>query len=329
MRIEFWGALRRAWQRMTDLLFRPLDPLRWLVLAFCAWVAGLLDGHGGSPGGIGSRGDRDGGFGSADFDPQAVLQMLRAACDAAMEGLRWVRGHWGLALLVLVVVPIALAVILALVWVTSRFKFIYLDNLVRRRAEVAEPWRRLRRLGDSLFLFRLAFGLLALLIGGGLVALLVISGVFSLGSGVRPGAIVAIVIEALLLVAFAVVAIYAALFLESFVVPIMYRRDLTALPAWRVFLPWLSAADGSFLVYGLFVLLLFVMAAAGLVVVGLATCCIGFLLVALPYVGTVVLLPLLVAYRYLSLEFLAQIDPTLNVFLPTEPMVHEAPEGAR
>ncbi len=62
-------------------------------------------------------------------------------------------------------------------------------------------------------------------------------------------------------------------------------------------------------------------AALGLGVFGFATCCLGFLLLAIPYVGTVLLLPLLVAYRYLSLEFLAQFDPSLDVFAvpSTEP----------
>jgi len=46
----------------------------------------------------------------------------------------------------------------------------------------------------------------------------------------------------------------------------------------------------------------------------LATCCIGLLVLAIPFVGTLVLLPFIVTYRYLSLEFLAQFDPSLDVF---------------
>jgi len=111
-----------------------------------------------------------------------------------------------------------------------------------------------------------------------------------------------------------VAVVYASLFLNAFVVPIMYRHNLSAMAAWRAFLPWLSAQPASFFLYGIFVLLLFVGAGIAICAVGLVTCCIAFLLLAIPYVGTVVLLPLLVAYRYLSLEFLAQFDPGLNVF---------------
>jgi hypothetical protein len=67
------------------------------------------------------------------------------------------------------------------------------------------------------------------------------------------------------------------------------------------------------LLYGIFVLLLFVGAGMAVCAVGMVTCCLGFILLAIPYVGTVVLLPLLVAYRYLSLEFLAQFDPRLRM----------------
>ena len=46
---------------------------------------------------------------------------------------------------------------------------------------------------------------------------------------------------------------------------------------------------------------------------------IGFLILMIPYVGTLVLLPLIVTYRYLSLEFLAQFDSRLDVFRPMTP----------
>jgi len=38
--------------------------------------------------------------------------------------------------------------------------------------------------------------------------------------------------------------------------------------------------------------------------------------VALPYVGTVIMLPIWVTYRLFSVEFLAQFDPGFDVFTP-------------
>ncbi len=309
MRIEFWGPLVRAWRRMTDLLFRPFDPVKWLILALCAWLAGLLDGQAGGPGEMTDHGD-GGGVSPGSLDWETIQEAIATAWEGLGGAARWILGHWGATVGVVVLVPIILGVVLGLVWVSSRFKLIFLDNLVRRTAEIRSPWRRLGPLADSLFLFRLGFGCGALSIGAALTLLLVVC--FAWEGG--PARVVTIVVGVMLLAAFVLVVAYAALFLESFVVPIMYRRNLLVLAAWGVFAPVFSAAGGSFLLYGLFVLALFLVAALALGVFGLATCCLGFLLLAIPYVGTVLLLPLLVAYRYLSLEFLAQFGPDLDAF---------------
>jgi hypothetical protein len=312
MRIEFWGALARAWGRMKLLLFRPLDARRWLVLSFCAWVAALLDGSGGGPkgGGVkwspGSHGGR--------VDPTAAADALREAWTQIVAGWHWVLGHWGATLVLFLGLPLLVALILVLVWVTSRFKLIYLDNVVRGRAEVVEPWTRLGSLGDSLFAFRVGFGLATLAAGGALFALLATLGFVSFASGLRGLSLTSLAVAGLVFLGFVVVVAYISLFLRAFVVPIMYRHNLSAMAAWRAFLPWLSADPASFVLYGLFVLLLFLLAAVTVVAFGLSTCCLGFVILWIPFLGTVLLLPFLVTYRYLSLEFLAQFDPDLNVF---------------
>jgi hypothetical protein len=48
--------------------------------------------------------------------------------------------------------------------------------------------------------------------------------------------------------------------------------------------------------------------------VGFSTCCIGFILFGLPYVSSLVTLPVLVTFRGLGPEFLAQFEPELSVF---------------
>ena len=316
MRIEYWAVLGRAWRRMKDTLFRPVDPVKWLILAFCAWVAGLLDGHGGGGGrGVGSHG----AGGGPPIDPRDVREGVQAMLTAIHGAWRWVLGHWGATLFVFVGIPLLIGLIVVVVWLSSRFKLIFLDNLVRSRAEVVEPWRRLGRLGDSLALFRLGFGFVAVIIGAALVLTMVGLGIFTAVSRGSVAGIVGLIVGGLVLVAFVVAAIYISLFLESFVVPIMYRQNLAVMPAWRVFLPWLSAEGACFFLYGLFVLLLYIAAAVVILAVGFSTCCIGFLVLLIPFVGTLVLLPFIVTYRYLSLEFLAQFDSRLDVFGPTTP----------
>jgi len=312
MTIEYWAALGRAWGRMKTLLFRPFEPVRWIVIAFCAWVASLLDGAGGHPGGGGGWSHGRNG----DIDPDGALEGLLAVWAGILAAWEWILGNWGATLVVFLGIPLLVAVILALVWVTSRFQLIYLDNLVRGRAEVVEPWRRLGPLGDSLFLFRVGFGLAAMVAGAVLVGLLVALGILSFGDSTRGLSIAGLLVAGMAFVVYLVGLAYTWLFLKAFVVPIMYRHGLSAMAAWRAFLPWVGADPTSFLLYGLFVLLLFVAAGLAIGAIGLATCCIAFVLLAIPYVGTLLLLPLLVTYRYLSLEFLAQFGPGFDVFAP-------------
>jgi len=118
----------------------------------------------------------------------------------------------------------------------------------------------------------------------------------------------------LVMICLGLVAAFVALMLEGFVIPIMYKFDLKATEAWRYFLPWIKSRPLSFLLYGLFVFVLgfLVVVLFGLMCV--VTCCV----VALPYVGTVILLPIWVTYRLFSVEFLAQFDPGFDLFVPVE-----------
>jgi hypothetical protein len=311
MTIEFWAPLGRAWRRMKSLLFQPFDAGRWLVLAFCFWVASLFEGGSGSV----PKGPRHWAPGPPGrLDPRDVEEVLRGGGARIAEAWHSLLASGAATVALFVVVPMLIALVLALLWLSSRFKMIVIDNLVRGRAEVREPWHRLAPLGDSLFVFRVLFGLAVFVGFGLLVALMVALGVISFAARTKAIPIAGLAISGFTFLLLTVAVAYAWVFLSSFVEPIMYRDRIPALAAWRVFLRWFSAEPASFLLYGPFVLLLFIGVGIAIGAVCLVTCCIGFLVIALPFVGTVVLLPLLVAYRYLSLEFLAQFDPSLDVF---------------
>jgi hypothetical protein len=330
MPIGFVQPLVRAWHRMVEMLFRPFDGKKWLILAFTAWVAGLLDGGGGGGGGTpGGGGDGHGSHpGGPPADPAQILEGCREACTKMAEGAHWVLDRWPLTLLIFVGLPLLLILVLTVVWLSSRFKLIYLDNVVRNRAAVREPWRRLRKLGDSLFLFRVGFGLAAALAG-----IVVLGGLIVLGIGVlatsKPAGIAILIFVGLVICLYIVALIYAKLFLHSFVVPIMYHRNVTVLEAWRQFLPLFHNSGLPFVLYGLFVLALFIATGMAIGLFGLLTCCIGLLILWLPYVGTLLLLPLLVTYRLLSLEFLAQFGPELNVLALAPQPENAAASAAR
>ena len=100
----------------------------------------------------------------------------------------------------------------------------------------------------------------------------------------------------------------------DFVVPIMFLRCGTCLAAWREFYALLSANPGKFTVYILFQIVLAMAIGALVVVAVLVTCCIAGCLMALPFVGTVLLLPVLIFKRAYPLYYLAQFGPQYDVF---------------
>jgi hypothetical protein len=300
MNIAFFEPLSRAWERMKHILWQPFDLAKWLVLGFSAWLAGLADGAGG------------GGWKYVlDDDDLHGRYNLHSGGDAFRdvgEALIW--------LPVIFVVIMAIAAILLLVlWLSSRAKFIFLDNVIHNRAQIVEPWHRLRDLGNSLFLWRLGF-----VVACGLIVLVMLllffapAATLSFSDALAGLSYAAMVFGVLIMICLGIVAAFVALLLEGFVVPIMYKFDLKATEAWRYFLPWIKSRPLPFFLYGLFVLALGFLVVVFFGLMCVLTCCI----VVLPYVGTVILLPIWVTYRLFSVEFLAQFDPGFDLFMPAE-----------
>ena len=309
MSVEYFLPLERAVARMKALLFRPFRLETWIVVGFAAFLARLLEGGGGGTHGLRYlAGDRPG------QDPGEGIERVREALAEPF---------WLLVAGAVLVLVLVLGVLFT--WISSRAKFVFLDDVVRERAAIAEPWRRYARLGDSLFLWRIVF-LISVLAGTLLLAAPFVAVSIAAGASGASGLAVGTALLLLpALLAWAIAATYAAFFLESFVVPIMYRHGLSATRAWGKFLPLFRANFWRFVLFGLFVFALFLGVALVLFVAGCATCCCGFLLMAIPYVGSVVLLPISAAYRAYGPEFLAQFGPEWSVFEPEPPPAEPPP----
>jgi hypothetical protein len=301
MRIAYFEPLARAWERMKGILWRPFDLSTWIVLGFSAWLAGLADGAGG--GGWKWIVDSD------DFSSASRSITDSDSWHGLGESLLW------LPVLFLVVMAVA-AILVVVLWLSSRAKLVFLDNVVHGRAQIVEPWHRLRDLGNSLFLWRLGF-----IVACGLVVLALMLLFFAPAATLEISDVVAglsyaaMGVGVLVLVVFGIVAAFIALYLEAFVIPIMYKYELKATEAWRYFLPWFRSRPLPFLLYGLFVLLVFICFGLLLGAMCVVTCCV----VVLPYLGTVLTLWFWVTYRLFSVEFLAQFDPGFDLFAAIEP----------
>ena len=321
MTISYIAPFERAWARTRRILFDRFTPERWLVLGFAAFLAGLAaewTGRGFSP----ARGVR---FGSA-LDRTVLLPQ-----DLLVHSMFNKLWFLGLPFLLL-----ALLVTLALLWISSRGKFVFLENLARERGAIVAPWRYYGRLGDSLFLWRVGYGLALLVLFGVVFSPMIFVresvrhwdgfGVFGLLAAMGS------LVFGLLI---GIVAAYVALFLEGFVVPLMYQRGITATAAWRVVWSLLQRHPAEFLLVGLLVGAAWLLVAACLFVVNLVTCCLLFLLLWVPYLNALVLLPLTSVFRLYTVEFLEQfgeeyrILPVVAEQLSTESEAPpETPPGA-
>lgn len=307
MTIGYFEPLSRAWERTRVILWQPFDLAKWLLLALAAWLAGLTTDTGSA---FAWRADN----GNAARRPWRGFDH---AWNELLESAVWLP-------LIFIAVMVAIALALLVLWVSSRAKFIFLDGVVRNRGEIVEPWKRHERLGNSLFLWRLGFA-----VASGVAALFILLVFFgpAIGFSVNDAlaglSVASGLLGGLALFVLGVVAGLIALWTEAFVIPIMYRYELTVLDGWRALLPWLRARPATFVLYAGFVLLLALVFAAFFSVFCLLTCC----LAAVPYVGTVLLLPIWVTYRLLSVEFLAQFHPDFDLFRPLPGEEHEAITG--
>ena len=297
--ISFIDPLSRAFERMKSSLFRPFSLKTWFVLGFTAWLANLAQG-----------GNKAGGSAARDPDlDDFEIDGIGEAFDPLWE--RLVANTLVLSLVALGCV-VLIVLVLTVLWLSSRGKFMFLDNVVHGRALVADPWRRFARHGNSLFVFRLIFTVVSVLLVG--VVVLTVSATVGLSvlTDFETFASVGIALTGLALFALLIFAIiYAAFFLNAFVVPLMHRYDLDVIDGWRRFLEIFAARPVPLLVCGFFYMVLLIGAGIAIVAGGLLTCCIGFLFMVIPYIGTVVLLPISVVLRAFTLEFLAQFDGEL------------------
>jgi hypothetical protein len=310
MTILFMEPLRQAWNRMKTALFRPFDLHKWFVVGFNAFLAGLMDAANGSGG---ARGGKDGNFGEFIHFPRTAWA--------------WLMDNPGWAIAILFLVVVGIAILVALTWASSRGVFMFLESVVRDRVEIAKPWREYQKEGDSLFVWRLVFGLVCLAFFGALAAWFFIQGaaLYDAGFG-RTLPVLFIMGLVLVGVAIGLVCGYISLFLKDFVAALMYKNRISAVAAWRLFLELFGRYPFHFLGYGILVFLLVLAFVFVVIFAGLITCCIGWLILVIPFIGTVATLPFWYLLRAFGLEFLAQFGPEYNVF--PAPVAPAAPSPA-
>ena len=292
-KIEVFEPFGQAMEMTKTILFRPFDLTKWLVVGFAAFLAGFVSGNGG------------GGFNGFNFpgpdDTEIKTSFRSTASDFASQVQQW---ETVFVVVLVAIFLVVFAIVLVLWWVGSRGQFIFTDCLVRNRAAIGVPWTEFKREGNSYFVFFV----LSVFVCLAVIAVLALPVAIPLIRGKETDGMfwTALVIVGLLFVLFVV----AFAICTQFMVPIMYRQRCRALDALKKNIALLAAYPIPIILYTLFLVVLFLAIAIVSCVATCLTCCIA----ALPYIGTVILLPLHVFVASYRLLFLRQFGPDFDVW---------------
>lgn len=291
-----------AIERARTVLFRPFDLGKWCAIGLCAWLAQLGSGAGGG-GGNGGR---------HNIQREDIRHGFGEARDYVVHNLHWILPVG------ITVLAIFIGVWLLLTWLSSHGRFMFVHCVAKNRAEVTNPWHQFHNHANSLFAFRAILGLITIAAAIAAVVLgVLVASASTAAVGFNPLTIVGALTAALFFMAVMVVSAVIGKFTNDFVVPIMYLHTNSAVAAWKILLDLLSANVGRFVLYLLVQIVIVIMYVTFLAISACCTCCCAACLFNIPYVGTVILLPVHIFFRSYSLYYLAQYGRELDVFEPS------------
>lgn len=130
--ISVTEAIEPAYERVKQMLFKPFDLTKWIIIGFCAWLAGL--GESGGGGGFNGFNGGSHNFNGNDGHPAEELRhFYHQARDYVMDNLGWIIP------VIIFLVVLGVTLWLLILWLSSRGKFMFLHCVVWDRAEVEEP----------------------------------------------------------------------------------------------------------------------------------------------------------------------------------------------
>ena len=285
VRPEIFAPFAKHLNSPGKSLFQPFDLGKWLVIGFAAWLATFLNGFGFNYGydfnkrGRFSHWLHTGHIHSLHDIPARVYPLHHCRSSIFL---------------------FALAVLL--LWLNARARFIFTDCIVRNRGAIVEPWHEYHEEGNSYFIPKSYRCLCSFLIFGGLGLLFLASWYWH--HPLLPLAVL-ILIAVILGLAAAVVGLVLKL-----IVPVMYRQRCGAAHAFLQVWNLVLDRPGLFILYVLFYLVLLIAAAMIGCIATCVTCCAAML----PYIGTVILLPVVMVLFAFPLCFLRQFGEQYDVW---------------
>jgi hypothetical protein len=288
-KIEIFKPFVESFALMKKILFQPFDLTKWLLIGFAAFLSHF---SGGTRFNLNfGNWNRAAWWSSTQQTPAQQLQQMP---------------HWVIPLL-FAVIPLILASIFVLMWLGARGRFMFIDCLVRNQGAIAEPWHEFKKEANSFFFFSLFIALIVITVLA--VAFLpMLLPVILHGANAWTGFTFSLGLMSWLMLIF-ILAITWAL-ISQLMVPVMYRRRCRAAEAFKEVITLISTKPAAIILYLLFLFALSI----GIAFVACAAICVTCCIAAIPYIGSVILLPLDVLLYGYTLLFLKQFDADYDVW---------------
>jgi len=288
--INLLSPFSPASEKTGRQLFREFSFGKWFALGFSAWLASFV-----------------GTVTGFSFNYQEPDKFNFSIGDASFL-------EWGLPIWIAIVLGLAVVVWLFAMligWLGCRGQFMFLDNVLHNRSDVTAPWRNFRQQGNSLFLVYASLWSAIFVLGVGFLVFAVVT--------LRPDILAGrtqewrhymplIITGGLLLVAF-VSASILWLFMRDFGSLWMYLHGVSGWEAFRKVNTLATEEPVSFIVYLLVRMGMGLVFATIAVILGCMTCCVGFV----PYISTVIMLPISVFLIWYNAHCFAQFGPEYDV----------------
>src|ERR1017187_9545305 len=87
--ISVTEPIEPAYDRVKQVLFKPFDFTKWIILGFCAWLAGLGESGGGGGGGFNGFGGNNRFNGGNGQPAEELRRTYHHARDFVLANLDW------------------------------------------------------------------------------------------------------------------------------------------------------------------------------------------------------------------------------------------------
>jgi len=357
--VRFAEVIEASIEWAATVLFRPFNPKKWLILGFVAMLAGQM---------AGSSFHSSSGYNNQKHKQAEAATISKASISPAPSPYSKIEPPKAFSkirdylqaknpLLLIIIILISLAILTFMVimfWLSARFNFIFLEDVVKNDASIRTPFKANKEIGNSLFLFSLAFAaiFIALL---GLIIWLCIWTLIKLGAFDKTAAVgfwrifLTCLPYGLLALLLLIVTAIIGVIINDFVLVVMFKDKVKIMQAWPKALSIISAHKTDLIKYifiklglgiccaiisgilnlAVFLGLLFpagITAAIFYLIYLIVPLTLRFLyfiilfIVAVPvllfliYCLMCLYLPFAVFFRTLSLKFISRLDPNYNLF---------------